>query len=540
MVYIPFWICAFAGAVIDVRERRFPNALAAACAVAAFAGVWLDRGLNTALDHAGPAVIVYLSLVLTESLWRRFRQAPGIGMGDAKALFALCTLDPLGGIVAFAVALLVLALSCLFTKSRILFKEHAMATNQETAVIKARMDRIPAALSPELVERIAADRASGVVNPYRCCDDQVIRRIDRAADKGTLMRPAFMRDTEKILHLPAYTRYAGKTQVFSFRSNDDLSRRGLHVQLVSRIARDIGRALGLNSDLIEAIGLGHDLGHTPFGHAGERFLSEIYHERTGRYFFHNVQSVRVLDALYGRNVSLQTLDGVLCHNGEYEQRVFELSDMASFDQFDRTVEDCIATGYGAIEHLRPMTLEGCVVRISDILAYVGRDRQDAIAAGLLSPDAFDDGRGGAYNSWILTHASIDIVEHSYGKPRIEMSEDLFEEIRRAKRENYEKIYSKGGIEGDSEAELREAFEKLYDRCLQDLNKGDEFSYIFKHHVSRIEQQLSYYDRTYAWQDDKDQAVVDYIASMTDGYFCELTSKLFPGLKFPHRTYINER
>ena len=152
-----------------------------------------------------------------------------------------------------------------------------MATNQKTAVIKARMDRIPSALSPELVERIAADRASGHVNPYRCNDDQVIRRSDRAADKGTLMRPAFMRDTEKILHLPAYTRYAGKTQVFSFRSNDDLSRRGLHVQLVSRIARDIGRALGLNCDLIEAIGLGHDLGHTPFGHAGERFLNDIYH-----------------------------------------------------------------------------------------------------------------------------------------------------------------------------------------------------------------------------------------------------------------------
>ena len=119
-----------------------------------------------------------------------------------------------------------------------------MATNQQTAAIKARMDRIPAALSPELVGRIAADRGSGVVNPYQCGDDQVIRRFDRAADVGTLMRPAFMRDTEKILHLPAYTRYAGKTQVFSFRSNDDLSRRGLHVQLVSRIARDIGRALG--------------------------------------------------------------------------------------------------------------------------------------------------------------------------------------------------------------------------------------------------------------------------------------------------------
>lgn len=118
MVYIPFWLCAIAGACIDARERRFPNALAAACAVAAFAGVWLDLGMDTALDHAGLAVIVYLALVLTESLWRRVRHAPGIGMGDVKALFALCTLDPLGGIVAFAVALLALAISCLLTKSR--------------------------------------------------------------------------------------------------------------------------------------------------------------------------------------------------------------------------------------------------------------------------------------------------------------------------------------------------------------------------------------------------------------------------------------
>ena len=118
MVYIPFWICIFAGAVVDALERRLPNELAGACAVAAFAGVWLDRGVSTALDHAGLALIVYLALVLTESLWRRLRQTPGIGMGDAKALFALCTLDPMGGIVAFAVALLVLAISCVITKSR--------------------------------------------------------------------------------------------------------------------------------------------------------------------------------------------------------------------------------------------------------------------------------------------------------------------------------------------------------------------------------------------------------------------------------------
>ena len=118
MFYIPFWLCAFAGAVIDARERRFPNVLAGACAVAALAGVWLDKGMEAALDHAGLAVIVYLALVLSESLWRRFRQVSGIGMGDAKALFALCTLDPLGGVVAFAAALLSLAVACLITKSR--------------------------------------------------------------------------------------------------------------------------------------------------------------------------------------------------------------------------------------------------------------------------------------------------------------------------------------------------------------------------------------------------------------------------------------
>lgn len=118
MVYIPFWICIFAGAAIDARQRRFPNELAGACAVTALVGVWLDKGVNTALDHAGLAVIVYLGLVLTESLWRRVHHAPGIGMGDVKALFALCTFDPLGGVVAFAVALLTLAVACLIAKSR--------------------------------------------------------------------------------------------------------------------------------------------------------------------------------------------------------------------------------------------------------------------------------------------------------------------------------------------------------------------------------------------------------------------------------------
>lgn len=405
--------------------------------------------------------------------------------------------------------------------------------------VRARMDAIPDVLSDELIERMSDDRARGWKNPYRTSDEDALRREERPADRSSIWRPAFVRDVEKILHMPAYNRYAGKTQVFSFRSNDDLSRRGLHVQLVARIARDIGFALGLNCDLIEAIGLGHDLGHTPFGHAGERCLNDVFHERTGRWFFHNVHSVRVLDKLYGRNISLQTLDGALCHNGEYEQRVFELSGLSSFGEFDRVVDECVSGGGAVIGHLRPMTLEGCVVRISDIIAYVGRDRQDAIEAGLLTGDAFEDGLGGAYNSWILTHASADIIEHSYGKDRIEMSEELFAEIRRAKAENYAKIYRSSGIEGERAEVLARAFELMYERCLDDLNKRDESSFIFRHHIMRIEEQLAHYGRTYDWQSDPEQTVVDYIASMTDGYFAELASKFFPQIHFPKSTYINE-
>lgn len=414
-----------------------------------------------------------------------------------------------------------------------------MADEMNRALVRARMDSISDTLSSELVERMGNDRAHGWRNPYAARNEDALRRVDRPADRASIWRPAYVRDVEKIMHTPAYNRYAGKTQVFSFRSNDDLSRRGLHVQLVARIARDIGYALGLNCDLIEAIGLGHDLGHTPFGHAGERCLNEIYHARTGRWFHHNVHSVRVLDTIYGRNMTLQTLDGALCHNGEYEQRVFELSGLAAFDEFDQVVGACYTQGGHAIAHLRPMTLEGCVVRISDIIAYVGRDRQDAIEAGLLDEDAFEDGLGGAYNSWILSHASADIIEHSYGKRRIEMSDELFCELRRAKAENYAKIYRSSGIEGERAEVLARAFELMYERCLADLRTEDESSFIFRHHIARVQEHLAHYGRIYEWKRDLDQTVVDYIASMTDGYFAELATKLFPEIHFPRRTYINE-
>ena len=146
----------------------------------------------------------------------------------------------------------------------------------------------------------------------------------------------------------------------------------------------------------------------------------------------------------------------------------------------------------------------------------------------------------SYNTWILSRASVDIIENSYGKNRIEMSEPMFEELRRAKAENYAKIYRSGGIEGECAEVLSGAFEQMYDTFCDDLRRGNEDSFIFRHHIARISRSLAHYGASYDWQYDLHQTVVDYIASMTDGYFAELATKLLPDVDLPRRTYINER
>lgn len=390
-------------------------------------------------------------------------------------------------------------------------------------------DSIPyLTIDPAIEEQIRADREAGRMSPYRFCDENVARREPNPHDTATIARPAFARDIEKIVNMPAYNRYAGKTQVFSFVENDDICRRGLHVQLVSRVARGIGRLLGLNCDLIEAIALGHDLGHTPFGHAGERFLSRCYHERTDRYFNHNVHSVRVLDQLYRRNVSLQTLDGVLCHNGEFAQQELKRGHVGTFEALDALVEECTANEQ-VISTLRPSTLEGCVVRVADMIAYVGKDRQDAMDMGALaSLDEFDSTVMGKANAQIINNLTADIVNESYGRDRIAMSEAMFNDLKRAKRQNYEIIYNKEGLAASDGITVGEMFEEVYEKLLRDLTEGREESAIFRHHIDYLARKSRSITRErYVGATEPNQIVVDYIASMTDSYFMALYTHLFP-------------
>ncbi len=383
-------------------------------------------------------------------------------------------------------------------------------------------------LDPEIERAIARDLAQGRTHPGRFPDEAVLRREDNPHDAATLARTAFARDIDKIVNTPAYNRYAGKTQVFSLVENDDICRRGLHVQLVCRIARNIGRLLGLNVELIEAIALGHDLGHTPFGHAGERFLSQCYHERTGRFFNHNVHSVRVMDVLYRRNISLQVLDGALCHNGEFEQQELRRSGLSTFAELDAQVEACMRDE-GVIGELRPSTLEGCVVRVADMIAYLGKDRADALDIGVLpSLDAFESHRIGRDNARIINNMTIDIVNASYGRESIAMSKEAFADLKLAKRQNYELIYDHEGWRAGSGNVVGEMFEQMYARLLDDLVAGREDSPIFTHHARYLAQKSrSITAAGYIEATEPNQVVVDYMASMTDRYFMALWRHLFP-------------
>ena len=142
----------------------------------------------------------------------------------------------------------------------------------------------------------------------------------RVREENEDIRPPFFHDIDRIIHSLSYTRYIDKTQVYPLNSNDHISKRMVHVQLVSKIARTIGRALNLNEDLIEAIALGHDIGHTPLGHVGESILNDISMRELGEYFAHNIQGVRnylvVENNGCGLNLTIQVMDGIMCHNGE--------------------------------------------------------------------------------------------------------------------------------------------------------------------------------------------------------------------------------
>ena len=347
--------------------------------------------------------------------------------------------------------------------------------------------------------------------PYACLDKEAYRFKSVIDDD---FRTPFYRDSDRIVYSLSYTRYMDKTQVFSVNENDNISKRMTHVQMVSKIARTIGRALRLNEDLIEAAALGHDLGHVPYGHAGERNLNEISQEYGEGYFNHNIQSVRTLMTLenngIGSNVSLQVLDAIMCHNGEFELQEYRPRTKTKEEflaEYENTYNDA-----DIVKTLVPMTLEGCVVRVCDIIAYIGRDIEDAVRMGVITEEEIPyeiSSVLGVTNREIINTINVDLITNSLDKDYLCMSNDVFNAIKKLKAFNYEHIYSKSNSREMLDL-YEDMFRKVFKQCLNDIKNNNRDGHIFTIFLNDMSDE--YLNNT-----TDERKVIDYIAGMTDDF-----------------------
>lgn len=363
------------------------------------------------------------------------------------------------------------------------------------------------------------NKNNNLLSEYACRNEDAIRLGPIEKD----IRTDFFRDSDKILYSLAYTRYIDKTQVFSNNENDMISKRMTHVQLVSKIARTIGRALNLNEDLIEAASLGHDLGHVPFGHVGESILSALSMEYDGTYFNHNVQSVR--DLMYienygkGLNITIQVLDAIFSHNGEMLSPVYApvVKTKEEFlEEYNNSYKN-----QTILKKVHPMTLEGCVVRISDVISYIGKDIDDAVRLGKLDrndiPKHIKDVLGNT-NGELVNTIVMNIIKNSINKNYIKMSDDVFNALNELLKFNYEHIYALANTKQDIEI-LKEKFRKLFElyyRQLEDKQIEEDIYVVFLNTMCD-----SYLNRT-----SNVRKVIDYIAGMTDDFFNNQYNKYF--------------
>ena len=374
-------------------------------------------------------------------------------------------------------------------------------------------------------------------------DSQAIRYYEEDDESNIDIRPAFFRDVDRIVHSKAYARYIDKTQVFFGINNANITHRSLHVVLVSRIARQIGRILKFNTDLIEAIALSHDVGHSPFGHLGEAILNEISLKNNMGVFNHNAQGVRWLSYLEkrfpdkpakGLNLTLQVLDGVLCHDGEVNEKNLKPASINGKSWEDHFVEYKESFKTNNIKRI-PMSFEAIAVRFADSIAYIGRDIEDAILLKLIKrsdiPKSCREVLGDT-NRKIMKTLIMDLLNTSLHSDKIGYSESIFNAFKELKQFNYDRIYSRRDMYKTEDSKtsflenLNQEFELIFQKSLEDLAKENLNTPIFRDHIEYIDdEKYSTYFRPNKEQDNLALIVRDYIAGMSDKYFHEVFTQL---------------
>ena len=357
------------------------------------------------------------------------------------------------------------------------------------------------------------------LSEYASKDNDAIRLKSNDED----FRTPYFRDIDRILYSQSFIRYMDKTQVFSFENDDMVSKRMTHIQLVSKIARTIGRGLGLNEDLIEAASLGHDLGHVPFGHEGEKILNKLSLEYGEGYFNHNVQSVRTLLNIEnngkGSDITLQVLDAILCHNGEelkIKYTPIKKNKEQFLEEYNNSYKD-----KKILKNLCAMTLEGCVVRISDVIAYVGKDIEDAIRLKKINISDLPSNiikNFGIKNSEIVNTIVMDVIKNSIDKNYIKMSKKIYNALQELISFNYKNIYLKANSEeqlNKIEKMFTSLFNLYYNQIINNQNDNEIYT-VFLNDMSN-----EYLNKT-----TPARKVIDYMAGMTDNFFIEQYKKYF--------------
>ncbi len=361
----------------------------------------------------------------------------------------------------------------------------------------------------ERIESRLNDKESSLA-AYACKSAQAIRFHEALED----LRPNFFHDADKIIHSYCYSRYIDKTQVFYLVENDHITHRVLHVQLVAKIARTIGRFLNLNEDLIEAISLGHDVGHTPFGHDGEKIISAFLQEQGAGVFEHNVQSFRLFHDLeaYGKglNLTAQVLDGIICHNGEILQNSYGCDRSKTPEKLLIEYRESLKGDFKS-KDMVPMTLEGCVMRISDVIAYVGRDIEDAIILKLVERESLPREVTevlGNKNSQIVDTLIKNLVNNSIDKEMLSFSPAVYDALNRLKDWNYKNIYQ-NPKKSTQDEKIKTMFRAVLAECLEELGSDKK--------VTGINHWFNSMSAEYKEMTPKPRVVADYVSGMTDDY-----------------------
>jgi len=370
-------------------------------------------------------------------------------------------------------------------------------------------------IKPEILADLHGNKAAeALLSKNAARDSDAVRYFPE--NHTNEIRPPFFHDTDRIIHSQAYTRYIDKTQVFYLCENDHLTHRVLHVQLVAKIARTLGRVLKYNEDLIEAIALGHDVGHSPFGHTGERFLTAFLKDKKEGCFCHNAQSFRLLHEIektegkHYVNLCIQTLDGILCHNGEWIDKEYKNNTSKTKENLFEEYQKCLVDE-SETKKLRPMTMEGCIVRVSDVIAYIGRDIEDAIAVNLIKredvPADVCEVLGNT-NKLIVNSLVLDIVNNSYGKNSISFSKDVFEALNILKKWNYKNIYD-NPIKMSEDSKIKTMFNAVLESLVEKKLHGN-----VKLQYNKWEQDQS---PEYFGANGPARIAADYLSGMTDDF-----------------------